>query len=133
MRVLYIDDDRVNALLFSETCRALSDEGLALEVETAASGAEALEIVAAWAPDALVIDLHLPDTDGHTLLARLQAQMGDRAVPAWLCTADDGPEVATAARRAGFTGCWRKPAEAATVHEALAAFMAPGTTVISAA
>jgi two-component system OmpR family response regulator len=42
MRVLYVDDDRVNSLLFKETCRYA--EGV--EVQTADTGAEALELVA---------------------------------------------------------------------------------------
>jgi CheY-like chemotaxis protein len=60
MRVLYVDDDRVNALLFSEACRFASG----VVVETADSGEEALEIAAQWRPDFLVIDLHLPDMLG---------------------------------------------------------------------
>ena len=37
MRVLYVDDDRVNTLLFVEACRNVGE----VEVETAGSGAEA--------------------------------------------------------------------------------------------
>ena len=47
-------------------CRA----GRACECRTAASGAEALELAREHAPQLLVIDLHLPDTDGPALLQR---------------------------------------------------------------
>jgi len=38
MRVLYVDDDRINTLLFVEACRFAGG----VETETAASGAEAV-------------------------------------------------------------------------------------------
>lgn len=105
MRVLYIDDDRINSLLFVEACRFAGG----VEIETALSGAEALEVVQRWVPDLLVIDLHLPDTDGYALLPALRARLGAPALPAFLCTADDAAQVAAPARRAGFDGCWTKP------------------------
>ena len=46
MRVLYVDDDLVNSLLFIETCRLAGN----VEVETAVTGAEALELVMTWRP-----------------------------------------------------------------------------------
>lgn len=121
MRVLYVDDDRINTLLFVETCRFA--EGV--EVETAASGAEALELVAEWRPQLLVIDLHLPDTTGYELLPALRARLGAPALPAFLCTADDGDAVAEPARRAGFHGCWTKPVDLQTVLAELARRAAP--------
>ena len=68
MKVLYIDDDRINTLLFVETCRFARG----VEVETAGTGAEALEVALRWRPDLLVIDLHLPDTTGYDLLPALR-------------------------------------------------------------
>ncbi|MBC7941770.1 MAG: response regulator, partial [Chitinophagaceae bacterium] len=94
MRVLYVDDDRVNALLFSETCRLAGD----IELESAGSGAEALEVVQAWSPDLLVIDLHLPDTDGYALLGALRGSLASPGLPAFLCTADSAASVEQPAR-----------------------------------
>ena len=107
MRVLYIDDDRINTLLFVETCRFAGG----VEVETAASGAEALEMAARWRPDLLVVDLHLPDTTGYDLLPALRSTLNAPQLPAILCTADEEPLVAQPAREAGFDGCWTKPVE----------------------
>lgn len=105
MRVLYIDDDRINALLFVEACRLVDG----VEVETAGTGAEALELAPRWRPDLLVIDLHLPDTDGYRLLPALRSALQHAALPAFLCSADDASRVADSARAAGFDGCWSKP------------------------
>jgi two-component system, OmpR family, response regulator len=108
MRVLYVDDDRVNTLLFVEACRFAPG----LSVDTADSGAEALALAleAATLPDVLVIDLHLPDTDGYALLATLRRTLpGLARTPAFLCTADDARSVQGQALAAGYAGCWAKP------------------------
>lgn len=116
MRVLYVDDDRVNSLLFTETCR-LAD---GVEVETAVTGAEAGELVRHWKPDFLVIDLHLPDTNGYALLAALREQLAAPALPAFLCTAEEVRDVEAPALQAGFDGCWTKPVQLQTVLAELA-------------
>ena len=107
MRVLYIDDDRINTLLFVEACRFAGG----VETETAYSGAEALELVQRWVPELLVIDLHLPDTTGYVLLPALRERLGAPTLPAFLCTADESSLVAEPARQAGFEGCWTKPVD----------------------
>jgi PAS domain S-box-containing protein len=104
-RVLYVEDNRVNALLFCEALRALAQ----IEVCVAEDGAEALEMARAWRPDVLVLDAHLPDIDGHALLARLHAVPGLDAVPAYMCSADALPQDIERARVSGFKGYWVKP------------------------
>jgi len=115
LRVLYVDDDRVNSLLFVETCRVAGG----VEVETAATATEALDLVQAWAPDLLVIDLHLPDGSGYELLPALRNRLSAPA-PAYLCTADEPSLVEEPARAAGFDGCWPKPVHLPEVMAALA-------------
>lgn len=115
MRVLYIDDDRINTLLFVETCRLAPG----IEVESAASGAEALELAPQWRPELLVIDLHLPDTTGYELLPAMRRALGAPTLPAFLCTADEAQLVEQPAREAGFTGCWTKPVELQKVLDVL--------------
>ena len=104
MRVLYVDDDRVNALLFVEVCRLAPG----VEVESASSGEEALGMLPDFAPDLCVLDLHLPDTDGLALLPQLR-HAAERELPAYLCTAEDDPSLEARAANAGFEGCWSKP------------------------
>lgn len=116
MKVLYVDDDRINGLLFEEACRLAGD----IEVQVANDGAEALEIAANWSPGVLVVDLHLPDTDGMKLLAALRLLPTCASLPAFLCTADEGDEVRPRALRAGFRDCWSKPIELRPMLAALA-------------
>lgn len=117
MRVLFVDDDRINAMLFEELCRMAGDD---IELRTAEDGAQALQWASNWSPDLLVIDLHLPDTDGCALLPRLRACVGRPELPAYLCTAEMASEALPKAARAGFTGCWIKPLSLPQLRQHLA-------------
>lgn len=129
MRVLYIDDDRVNSLLFVETCRLAQN----IEVETAATGEEALDLARQWRPDLLVVDLHLPDTTGFELLPRLRAALGAAELPAILCTADEAAVIERPAQEAGFSTCWTKPVDLHKVLDALARLSADSAPATSTA
>lgn len=122
MRLLYVDDDRINLMLFENACAAVPG----LQLDTAASGAEALQAVREQPPQLMVIDLHLPDTDGPALLQCLRGEAGLHAVPAILCSADDGSTLRRIAAEAGFSGCWAKPIGSQGLKRELAAIgMAP--------
>jgi CheY-like chemotaxis protein len=124
MRVLYVDDDRVNTLLLRQLCLGVAG----VELQAAETGAEALELVADWRPQLLVIDLHLPDTDGYALLPRLRAALAEPALPAVLCTAEHPLDVADAAHAAGFQHTWTKPVALDEVRAAIASFAAAAPT-----
>ena len=84
-RVLVVDDEANIAELVAT---ALRYEGF--EVRTAADGAGALAAVRDLAPDLVVLDVMLPDTDGFELQARIR---GDgRHVPVLFLTARDAVE-----------------------------------------
>jgi two-component system response regulator MprA len=85
MRVLIVDDDRS---LREALRRALTLGGY--ETVSAATGQEALSQVADASPDALVLDVGLPDLDGLEVCRRLR-QAGNR-VPVLMLTARDAIE-----------------------------------------
>jgi two-component system, OmpR family, response regulator len=68
-KVLIVEDD---ADLREVLARGLREEGF--RVETVANGGDALERVERVAPDVLVIDIGLPDTDGRDLCQALCAR-----------------------------------------------------------
>jgi signal transduction histidine kinase/ActR/RegA family two-component response regulator len=105
LQVLYVEDNRINAMLFEEALRPY--EQLALTV--AEDGQSALNLVAQSAPEVLVLDAHLPDMDGLALLNALRAVPGLTDVPAYMCSADAMPEDIARAKAAGFSGYWTKP------------------------
>jgi two-component system response regulator MprA len=82
VKVLIVDDDRA---LRDALRRALGLGGF--DTETAASGQEALTRIALGSPDAVVLDLGLPDTDGLAVCRRLR-EAGNR-VPILMLTARD--------------------------------------------
>jgi two-component system, OmpR family, response regulator len=67
--VLLVEDDGELRTIVS---RGLREEGFL--VESAASGGESLERITAFAPDLLIIDVGLPDTDGRDLCQALRAR-----------------------------------------------------------
>ncbi|MDQ6817497.1 MAG: response regulator transcription factor [Actinomycetota bacterium] len=82
MRLLVVDDDRA---LRDVLRRALTLAGY--EVRLAETGADALADVASGVPDAVVLDIGLPDIDGLEV-CRLLRHDGDR-VPVLMLTARD--------------------------------------------
>lgn len=83
MRILVVDDDLA-------VCRSI-DRALRLEgyeVVTVATGHEALEAVAHSSPDALVLDLQLPDLDGLQVCRRIREAGND--TPILMLTARHG-------------------------------------------
>ncbi len=57
------------------------------EVTTAASAAEGIAIAAAERPDAILLDVMMPDMDGPTAFERLRADDRTREIPVILLTA----------------------------------------------
>ncbi|MGC3953829.1 MAG: response regulator transcription factor [Propionicimonas sp.] len=82
IRVLTVDDESSLTELLS---MALRYEGW--EVSTAASGLEAVQVARQVRPDAIVLDIMLPDFDGLEVMRRIRAEQPD--VPVIFLTAKD--------------------------------------------
>ena len=81
-RILVAEDD-------TEIRQALADmlEFSGYETRTVANGAEALALLASWRPDAIVLDMLMPEMDGPTFLQQLHARPWDAAIPIVLLSA----------------------------------------------
>ena len=96
IRVLIADDDAG----FLESLQELIDRQPELHViGAAANGLEAIELAEKLAPDAVVLDLHMPLLDGVTAAARLRRDHPNLCLIA--LTGDDAPELHRAVREAG--------------------------------
>jgi DNA-binding NarL/FixJ family response regulator len=93
--VVLADDDRG----FVESLRGMVDEPRLSVVGVASDGLEALELVDELAPEAVVIDLHMPRLDGVSALARMRQDHPRLCLIA--ITADAAPELHRAAEEAG--------------------------------
>ncbi|WP_027007532.1 response regulator transcription factor [Conexibacter woesei] len=101
-RVLVVDDD---AAIREALDRALRGEGFA--VRTADGGRSGLREAAAFAPDAIVLDVAMPDLNGRAVCARLRAG-GDR-VPILILSARDEVDDRVAGLQAGADDYLVKP------------------------
>ncbi|MGW1927548.1 response regulator, partial [Streptomyces massasporeus] len=85
VRVLVVDDEASLAELLS---MALRYEGW--QVRSAGDGAAALRSAREFRPDAVILDIMLPDVDGLSLLGRIRRELPD--VPVLFLTAKDAVE-----------------------------------------
>ncbi|MBP6776951.1 MAG: PAS domain-containing protein [Piscinibacter sp.] len=104
-RVLYVEDDEINALLVHELLA--TREGFILD--EAATGAEGLAKARALHPDLILLDMQLPDMDGLAVLRALRADPATAATPCVALSANAMPQDIEAARAAGFDAYWTKP------------------------
>lgn len=98
-RILIVDDEPSIAQILADF---FSVEGY--EVRSAAHGLEALEHVAAAAPDLILLDVMMPHLDGPGTLARLKADAGWKTIPVVMMSAARPPDDLE-----GFTAFVEKP------------------------
>jgi PAS domain S-box-containing protein len=105
-RVLIVDDERHNRQLLEVM---LAPEGFL--IETAATGEDALRLVAAQAPDLILLDIMMPGMDGLEVAARLKGGAATKNIPIILVTALDGQEHRLRGLRAGAEETLTKPVD----------------------
>lgn len=119
-RVLVVDDHPLNIELARFVLEA---DGFV--VESAADALEALERIAAFAPDLILMDVQLPGMDGLELTRRLKADPATRAIVIVAFTAYAMKGDAERMRAAGCDGYVSKPIDvtrfAPQLRETLAA------------
>jgi two-component system OmpR family response regulator len=125
VRVLVVDDEQMLTDLLS---MALRMEGW--EVRAAGSGMEALQAVRDFAPDALVLDVMMPDLDGMGVLQRLR--QGGNDVPVLFLTAKDAVGDRVAGLTAGGDDYVTKPFSLEEVVARLRALMRRAGTALAA-
>ena len=104
-RILYIEDEPVNALLVTEALRAIPG----WRIVVARDGAEGLAQALALKPDVLLCDMNLPTMSGAEVIRRLRQHPAGLTMRCVAVSADALPEQIAAARTAGFDDYWTKP------------------------
>lgn len=115
LHVLYVEDNRINAMLFEEALRPYPQ----LTLEIAEDGQMALSMARDKAPDVLVLDAHLPGMSGFDVLRALRTLPALENTPAFMCSADAMPDDVARAKAAGFAGYWTKPIDIQQVTSVL--------------
>jgi len=103
-KVLIVDDTPANLRVLIEM---LEPAGYA--VMAARSGEQALAIAEKARPRVILLDVRMPDMDGHEVCRRLKAGAATAAIPVLFVSADPRPEAVAAARAAGGAGYLAKP------------------------
>ncbi len=86
-KILVVDDQPINVQLLK---RKLEREGI--QVSTAYTGQDALELVQREKPDLILLDVMMPDMDGIEVCQRLQENDDTRSIPVMFITARSSKE-----------------------------------------
>jgi CheY-like chemotaxis protein/HPt (histidine-containing phosphotransfer) domain-containing protein len=117
LSILVVDDNATNRLILMKQLAAWG-----AHAEETKSGAEALERlrVAAGEPFGLVLmDLHMPEMDGVETAQRIKAESLLADAPLVLLSSVGAPEIAAAARAAGFAAALNKPVRQSTLFNTI--------------
>jgi adenylate cyclase len=102
--VLVVDDTPQNILLLADL---LSSRGY--DVTTAASGAQALELIAAKPPDLVLLDVVMPEMSGYEVCRKIRANPATEVLPVVLVTALDPAQERIKGLEAGADDFLTKP------------------------
>ncbi len=94
----------------------------------ARNGRQALELFASAPFDMVLMDLEMPDMDGHEVTACIRAMERERRLPPTpviALTAHDDPAHRETCRQTGFTGYMVKPASTDTLRRLIETFCRP--------
>jgi len=106
-RILYIEDNPVNTMIVAELLKRRSD----LALHLAEDGASGVALARTLIPDLILLDMQLPDMDGHEVFRRLQADPGTSRIPCIALSANVLQSDIDRALTAGFDAYLTKPFE----------------------
>ena len=105
-KVLIVDDEPENARVLEAMVTPLS-----VEIYTASSGSQALEMAAKVSPDVMLLDIMMPGMDGIEVCRRLKKDRSTRNIPVVFVTALTDVQNHAAAVEAGGIGFVTKPVQ----------------------
>ncbi|NRF68014.1 PAS domain-containing protein [Aquincola sp. S2] len=123
-RVLYIEDNPVNLLIVSELLSRRRD----LHFDAAPDGLSGIQRARATQPALVLIDMQLPDIDGHEVLRRLRADPATAGIKCIALSANAMPDDIQRALDEGFDDYWTKPLDFRRFMAALDLLLAPAAT-----
>jgi CheY-like chemotaxis protein len=83
-KILYVEDNISNLTLVEQ----ILEERPEIELLTATQGKLGLDLARQHSPDLILLDVHLPDLDGHKVLSELKSSESTRNIPVVVVSAD---------------------------------------------
>ena len=102
--VLIADDDATHRRVLQ---KVLEESGF--RVITAPNGKDAIDQVATFNPDAILLDVEMPEMDGFSACEIIRSQKSDREIPIFIITSRDDAESVQRAYELGATDFLTKP------------------------
>jgi PAS domain S-box-containing protein len=121
-RLLYIEDNPVNALIIRELVGRRDDIALVVAVDGCSGVAQAR----ALRPALVLLDMQLPDIDGFEVLRRLRADPDTAGIPVVALSANAMPDHIQRTLEAGVSDYWTKPLDLQQVTVRLDRWFGPG-------
>lgn len=103
-KILVVDDTPMNVRLLADRLAARG-----YQIETADSGAQALELVERWQPDIVLLDVIMPEMNGYEVCRRIRSDLGNPMLPVVMVTALDPDEERVKGLEAGADDFLTKP------------------------
>ena len=117
-KILYIDDDENNTRLMK---RILEADGYS--VLLALNGIEGLDQAKRERPDLILLDIYMPDINGHEVAQRLQGMENTKNIPIVMISASASPKDKHLSAQAGCKGYITKPINVDCISNQVAAFL----------
>ena len=124
-QLLYIEDNPVNLMIVQELLVQRPD----LQLHTAVDGLSGLSMAQRHRPDLILVDMQLPDIDGHEVLRRLRADEATADIRCISLSANAMPEDIARALQAGFDDYWTKPLDLRVFMRSLDSIFGAADTV----
>ena len=114
-KILIVDDEDD----IREVAKASLELVGGLEVTTASSGCQGIEMAKTVQPDAILLDVMMPDMDGPTTFQNIRSGSRTRNIPVILLTAKTRNEDLQQLEALGVTGILEKPFNPMTISQDL--------------
>jgi signal transduction histidine kinase/CheY-like chemotaxis protein len=111
--ILYVEDNVSNRALIEAIVMRQQD----LRIHCVTTIKDAKQYIAEVSPSLLLIDLHLPDGSGETLVSYIKSQPQYRHIPIMILSADAVPETITRLKNAGVEYYMTKPLDVAMFNK----------------
>jgi signal transduction histidine kinase/CheY-like chemotaxis protein len=114
-RIVYVEDEPINAHLMSDIINKLTNHQLTI----ATTGNEGLKLIQQQLPDLVLLDIGLPDINGYEILEQMHAHPQTKNIPAIAVTAKAMMDDVERGEKAGFDDYIIKPVMAAELLKSI--------------